>query len=122
MPALGGIRFLTVDPDSAAVKRLQAHIRAAYVDMVEPAIDFFGVNRQMTVAKYDVVAVVNASAPTQWVFLLLKTLIERRDEMTAGASIYRNLDEGRIYREFDVPYHPASVAYYREKTKYRSGS
>ncbi len=113
--AAGGIRFLPVDPDPAAVARLRAFIRTGYVGMVAPAADLPGVAAPMTVAQYDVVAVVNAAMPATRVVSLLRTLVGRRADMVSGMPLFRDLDAGRMHQAFDVPYHPGAVAYYGER-------
>jgi TRAP transporter TAXI family solute receptor len=110
--AVGGIRFLPVDPAPDAVARLRTFIRTGYVGTVAPAADLPGVVDPMTVAQYDVVAVVNVAMPAKRVETLLRTLVGRRSDMTSGMPLFRDLDVARMYQAFDVPYHPGAAAHY----------
>jgi TRAP transporter TAXI family solute receptor len=110
-----GIRFLPVDPDPAAVERLRQFIRTGYAGSVAPAPDLPGVTAPMTVAQYDVVAVVHAAMPDEAVAALLNTLTTRRASMIAGMPLFRDSDLLRMYQEFGIPYHPAAAEFYSRR-------
>lgn len=113
--AVGGIRFLPIDSNPAALTRLRSFIRTAYVGTAEPGVELPGVIATMPVAQYGVVAVVHAAVPAQLVRSLLSALVKRRTEFSSGLPRFCNLNVRQMHQAIDVPYHPGAIAYYRDE-------
>ena len=113
--AVGGIRFLAVDPAPAAVAALQRVLRTAYVGRVDPAPNLPGVREPLMLAQYDVSAFVNANLPAERVRAIVRVLAEERDALALAMPAFRQMRPERMYARIEVPYHDGAIAYFRDR-------
>ncbi len=114
--SVGGIRFLALDTETAAVEAMLKVVQVGYVDTVMPAPNLPGVREPIKVAHYDYVAFANKNVPAERVKTITRVLAEQRDAMAQSLPLFRQLKPERMYStKLQVPYHDGAVAYYGEK-------
>jgi uncharacterized protein len=114
--AVGGIRFLPLVDEKAAVDAMTKIVPTSYLDQVEPAPSLPGVVAPIKTMHYDYVMFANAGVPKDRAAQLAKVLAEQRDSMAAGMPLFREMKLERMWRAgFPVPYHDGAIAYFNEK-------
>jgi TRAP transporter TAXI family solute receptor len=113
--AVGGIRFLPLSADPAAVARMRQAVPTAYIGVVQPAPNLPGVREPLPTMFYDYVMVVNASLPAARVQQLVATLHDQRDRLAAAVPIFRQQDNSRLYGRTDAPFHDGALAFFRAR-------
>jgi TRAP transporter TAXI family solute receptor len=113
--AVGGIRFIPLSTDAAAVARMRQVVAPSYIGVVQPAANLPGVREPLPTMFYDYVMVVNASLPPARVQALLTVLHDERDRLAAAVPIFRQQDNSRLYGRTDVPFHEGALAFFRAR-------
>jgi uncharacterized protein len=114
--AVGGIRFLPLVDEPAAVEAMQKPVPTAYLDTVQPAPNLAGIAAPLRTMHYDYVMFANADLPEKRVEQLAQVLAEERDSMAAGMPLFKQLKPERLWRDpFPVPYHEGAIAYFEAK-------
>lgn len=113
--AVGGIRFLPLSNDPAAVAAMRRVVPTSYIDTVQPAPNLPGVQGPLMTMFYDYVMFVNARLPADRVRTLVATLAEQKDRLAEGLPLFRRMDVSRLHGDIDVPFHDGAAAYFRDK-------
>jgi TRAP transporter TAXI family solute receptor len=113
--AVGGIRFLPLSTDPAAVARMRQVVPPSYIGVVQPAPNLPGVREPLPTMFYDYVMVVNASLPAARVQQLVATLHDQRDRLAAAVPIFRQQDNSRLHGRTDAPFHEGALAFFRAR-------
>ncbi len=111
--AVGGIRFLPVSTDDAAVARMQAIVPQAYVQMVEPSESLTGLREEMGVMSYDYVLVAGAHVPDDAVERAVTVLHENQEALTEAFANFSTMDADAMYGDLGSPWHEGAMAAYR---------
>jgi len=112
--AVGGIRFLPMVDEPAAVAAMRARVPTAYLDTVQPGPGLPGVAAPLVTMHYDYVMFASAKLPKDKVHAIVKTLAEQRQAMAAGMPLFNQLRVDRLHRELRIPYHEGALAYFAE--------
>ncbi|HWP34939.1 MAG TPA: TAXI family TRAP transporter solute-binding subunit [Thermodesulfobacteriota bacterium] len=113
--AVGGIRFIPLVDEPAAVAAMQRVVPPSYLATAHPAPGLPGVLEPIKTMAYDYVVFTNARVPKERVYQLTKVLVEQKGALAASMAQFKELEPERMYRESRVPYHEGAIAYYREK-------
>jgi TRAP transporter TAXI family solute receptor len=114
--AVGGVRFLAVDTNPAAVDAMLKVVTVGYVDQIAPAANRPGVRETIPVTNYDYVAFANKDVPAERVKTITRVIAEQRDALAQSLPLFRQLKPERMYSsKLQVPYHEGAIAYYRDK-------
>jgi TRAP transporter TAXI family solute receptor len=113
--AVGGIRFIPLSSDPAAVERMRRIVAPSYIGTVQPAANLPGVREPLPTMFYDYVMVVNASLPAARVQALVTALHDQRDRLAAALPIFRQQDNSRLYGPTDAPFHDGALAFFRSR-------
>jgi TRAP transporter TAXI family solute receptor len=113
--AVGGIRYLDLDPSPEAVQRMQKVFRTSYMDKVSPAPNLPGVRETINTMHYDYTVFANADVPPERVKTIARVIAEQKPALAQSAPQFQGLKVERLYTNVDVPFHPGAVAYFEEK-------
>jgi TRAP transporter TAXI family solute receptor len=113
--AVGGIRFLPLANDEAAVRAMKKVVPTAYIDTVEPAPNLAGVSEPLKTMFYDYVLFGYDKLPKDKVYRMVQVLSEERDAMAGAMPLFKDLKTDRLYRDIAVPYHEGALAYFKDK-------
>jgi TRAP transporter TAXI family solute receptor len=112
--AVGGIRYLPLDDSPAAVAAMRKFVPTAYIAVLQPAPNRVGVAKPMKLMYYDYTAFTNSSVSKKRAYELTKTIVEKRDAMSATQKLFKLMEPARVYRDIPVPYAEGSLAYFKD--------
>jgi hypothetical protein len=113
--AVGGIRFIPLSTDPAAVARMRQVVAPSYIGVAQPAANLPGVREPLPTMFYDYVMVVNASLPPARVQVLVTALHDQRDRLAAAVPIFGRQDNSRLHGRIDAPFHEGALAFFRAR-------
>jgi uncharacterized protein len=113
--AVGGIRFLPLADDPAAVQAMKKVVPTAYLDTVQPAPNLAGVTGPLKTMFYDYTLFGYDKLPKDKVYRMVQTLIEQHAAMAAAMPLFKDFHTERAYRDIPVPYHEGALAYFKDK-------
>jgi TRAP transporter TAXI family solute receptor len=113
--AVGGIRFIPLSTDPAAVARMRQVVAPSYIGVAQPAPNLPGVREPLPTMFYDYVMVVNASLPPARVQALVTALHDQRDRLAQAVAIFGRQDNSRLYGRTDAPFHEGALAFFRAR-------
>jgi TRAP transporter TAXI family solute receptor len=109
---VGGIRVLSIDPKGmAAAHKIMPY---GYLTTVPPGPVFIGVEKPMQVYSFDAVIFTSAKASDDFVYKFLKALDEEKKDIVTIQPVLREFTLATAYKNFDIPYHPGAIKYYKE--------
>lgn len=107
-------RWLPVDAEPEAVKRMQSVISTAYVDVC-PGGQHLGVPKEQKFMYLDVYLVANAKLSEAAAYAATKILWEHDAELTQRPMLKEWGTSTFVSKRASVPYHPGAIKFYREK-------
>jgi TRAP transporter TAXI family solute receptor len=108
----GGIRMVEVDPSGMeAARKIE---KWGYLTTVNPGPAFVGVEQPMQVYSFDNLLFTNAAASDDFVYKFLDTLFTNKKDLVAVQPVLGAFSPQFAYKQYDVPYHPGAVKYYKE--------
>jgi TRAP transporter TAXI family solute receptor len=113
--SVGGIRYLDLGSDAAALGAMQKVFRTAYMDKVAPAPNLPGVRAPLHTMHYDYTVFASTDVPAERVAAVVRTIAENQEALAQGLALFRGMKAERMFNQIDVPYHDGAVAYFREK-------
>ncbi len=113
--AVGGLRYLDLDPSPDAVAAMKKVFRTSYMAKVSPAPSLAGVRETINTMHYDYTVFANADVPAERIKTITKVIAEQKDAMALSVAQFRALRVERMFTNYDVPFHDGAIAYYREK-------
>lgn len=114
--SVGGVRFLAVDSDEAALERIRAVRPAFYFTEVEPAPFRVGVTEPMAFVTWDNVLVAGAHVSDEVVFQMLEVLFDGRQAIGEAYGPLRAFDPSTAYRAYPgVEYHPGAIQFFESR-------
>jgi uncharacterized protein len=109
---VGGIRMTEIDEQGmSAARKIE---RWGYLTEVSPGPVFVGVEKPMKIYSFDNLIFTNAKASDEFVFKVLDTLFNNKDELIAVQPVLREFTPAFAYKQYEVPYHPGAVKYFKE--------
>jgi TRAP transporter TAXI family solute receptor len=113
--AVGGIRYLPLFDDQAALDRMHRVLPPAYVATLDPAPNRAGVAEPTKLLYYDYVMFVNDQMKKDTVYKLTQVPFHKQSELAEGMPLFKQTDVKRLYRDIGVPYHEGAIAFYKDK-------
>ena len=109
---VGGIRMTEISEQGMAEARKIE--RWGYLTEVSPGPVFVGVEKPMKIYSFDNLIFTNAKASDEFVFKVLDTLFNNKDELIAVQPVLREFTPAFAYKQYEVAYHPGAVKYFKE--------
>jgi TRAP transporter TAXI family solute receptor len=113
--AVGGVRFIPLDNTPTTLAALKKEFPTGYIAQIKPAPNLAGIREPMFTMFYDYAAVAGADVPAARVKTFTQLIAENQDALAQGQPLFRQMERERLFNNFNVPYHPGSIAYYKEK-------
>jgi TRAP transporter TAXI family solute receptor len=113
--AVGGVRFIPLENNPTTLAALKKEFPTGYIAKLNPAPNIAGVKEPMDTMYYDYTAFTNADVPADKIKTITKLIAEHKDALAQGQVNFRGMETARLYNDIKVPYHPGSIAYYKEK-------
>jgi len=109
---VGGIRALEIDEAGmAAARKITPY---GYLTAVKPGPVFIGVPKPMKVYSFDNLLITSAKVPDALVTKIIDTLLKNKADLVAVQPVLREMSMEVMYKQYDMPYHPAAVKYFKE--------
>ncbi|MGA0542604.1 TAXI family TRAP transporter solute-binding subunit [Neotabrizicola sp. VNH66] len=114
--SVGGVRFLEVASDEAALAAVRRHRPTYYFSEVTPAPVRVGIEKPIMMLTWDNVLVVGAHVPDEQVKALLAAIFDNRDAIMAAYPPLAALNVETAYVDYPgVEYHPGAEAFFAER-------
>ena len=112
---VGGTRFLEIpeSPGMAEARKIQPY---GYLSDVSPGPIFIGVEKPMKVYTIDNLLITHAKVPDDVVYRLIETMEANKAELIAVAPNLREFSAAGLHKQYDFPYHPGAMKYFKDKT------
>jgi TRAP transporter TAXI family solute receptor len=109
---VGGIRMTEIDEKGmAAARKIE---RWGYLTQIGPSPVFVGVEKPMKVYSFDNLFFTSAKTSDEFVQKFLDTLFKNKDDLIAVQPVLREFTPAFAYKQYEVPYHPAAVKYFKD--------
>lgn len=110
----GGIKYLTLDPSDAAVKRTLAVYPGSYLKVVKPAKPFTGVLEPVNVLHFDYLLWTHKDASPEVVYQVVKTMHENEKDLKSSSPLWRSHSSKRMGKDQGFALHPGAMKFYKE--------
>lgn len=108
--AVGGVHFLPLPDTPEAEARLKAIVPQAYIETIQPAPNYTGVDAPIPVMSYDYMLVVGKHLPDDEVARIVEVLRANKDALAAAFGGFRGMDPEAMLVDIGVPYHPGAAS------------
>lgn len=108
------IRFISLDPDKAAVDRMRTHFPTSYVKEIKPRDGLAGILEPTYVMAYDYAVFASTDTPDEDVYALTKALYEGQSDLAKIQGAFKGFVPARMYRAADVDYHEGAKRFFEE--------
>ncbi len=120
--AVGGIRFISIDPSDEAVARMKKVVPPSYAQLTPTSTGFTGIDSDVSLMAYDYLLYAGAHVPDDQIYALTRTIAENKEALQSSFRPFVGLDKARMGRKIGLDYHPGAVKYYKEAGVWPSGS
>lgn len=110
----GGIKYLSLDPSDAAVKRTVAVYPGSYLQEVKPAKPFTGVLEPVNVLHFDYLLWTHKGASNEVVYKVVKTMHENEKDLKESSPLWRSHSSKRMSKDQGFALHPGAMKFYKE--------
>jgi TRAP transporter TAXI family solute receptor len=110
---VGGSRVLEVDEKGMPESR--KYMKWGFLTPAAPGPIFVGVHKPMQVYSFDNTIFTNAKASDDFVYKVLDTLEKNKSDLVAIQPVLREFSAAAGYKQYDVPYHPGALKYFKER-------
>lgn len=110
---VGGTRVLEIDEKGMPASR--KYMKWGYLTQAVPGPIFVGVHKPMKVYSFDNTIFTNANVKDEIVYKLLETLEKHKSDLVAIQPGLREFSAAFGYKQYDVPYHPGALKYFKER-------
>ena len=110
----GGIKYLSLDPSDAAVKRTLAVYPGSYLKIVNPAKPFTGVLAPVNVMHFDYLLWTHKGATNEVVYNVVKTMYENENDLKSSSPLWRSHSSMWMSKDQGFAIHPGSMKFYKE--------
>jgi len=107
--AVGGLHFLPLPDTEEAEQRLQEIVPQAYIETIQPAPNFTGIDGPTPVMSYDYMLVVGAHVPEDTVAEIVTALRDNKTALAEAFGGFRAMNPEAMMVDIGVPYHPGAV-------------
>jgi TRAP transporter TAXI family solute receptor len=111
----GGIRYLPLSDDPAAVARMQKHMSYAYITEVKPGPAFAGVDVPTKLMAYDYLIAVGAHVKDEAAYKIAKAVYENKPKLVESLGAFRGFNPDLMSRKMPAAFHAGSMKFYKEK-------
>jgi TRAP transporter TAXI family solute receptor len=109
---VGGIRMTAIDEKGMdAARKIE---RWGYLTDVAPGPVFVGVEKPIKVYSFDNLLFTSAKTSDDFVYKFLDTLFKNKNDLVAVQPVLREFTPAFAYKQYEVPYHPAALKYFKE--------
>ena len=112
---VGGIRFLPVSDDKAALARMQKLMPYAYVTTVQPSPAFVGLDGPTKLMAYDYLVTVGKHVKDDTAYKIAKSMYENKAGLAQSLKAFSIWDPKQIHKKMPAAFHPGAVKFYKEK-------
>ena len=109
---VGGIRVLELDEKGMPAARKIS--KWGYLVPVQPGPIFVGVDHPMKVYAFDNLFFTYAGVKDEVIYKFLDTLLKNKADLVAVQPVLRGFSAETAYKQYDVPYHPGALKYFKE--------
>ncbi len=111
----GGIRFLPMSDEPAAVARMQKHMSYAYITEVKPGPAFAGIDVPTKLMAYDYLVTVGAHVKDDVAYAIAKAMHEGKPKLVSSLGAFRGFNPDNMGKQMPAPFHPGAMKFYKEK-------
>lgn len=111
----GGVRYLDIPNDEAALKRMRAVMPMGAFKLLEPGPGLVGIVKPTWVQTEDYAVVGGVHMNEETAYKLAKMLFEQKEALGKVASAFSRYDPKELSLDRGVPFHPGAIRFYREK-------
>lgn len=109
---VGGLRVLEVDEKGMpAARKVMPY---GYLTTVKPGPVFVGVEKPMKVYSFDALLFTSSKVKDDVIYKFLQGLDQNKADIVAIQPVLREFTLQFAYKQYDIPYHPGAVKYYKE--------
>ena len=114
--AAGGIVFLDLSTDAAAVKRMNKFAPKASIRTVKPAKPFVGVLAPTDVIHFKYLLWANKNVSGKVIHDVVKALYDHEKELLTLSPLWKTHKSAAMATRFgkEMPYHPAAIKFYKK--------
>jgi hypothetical protein len=113
--AVGGIRYLPVSDDPAALAAMRKLMPYAYVTEVKPSPAFVGLDGPTKLMAYDYLVAVGAHVKDDVAYKIAKAMYENKPKLVESLRAFIGFNPGDMHKPMPATFHPGSEKYYKEK-------
>ena len=113
--SVGGIRYLPVPDDPAALAAMRKLMPYAYVTEVKPSPAFVGLDGPTKLMAYDYLVAVGAHVKDDVVYKIAKAMYENKPKLVESLRAFNGFNPGDMHKSMPATFHPGSEKYYKEK-------
>jgi TRAP transporter TAXI family solute receptor len=110
---VGGIRALDIDDQNMAAAR--KIMPWGYLTQIGPGPIFTGVEKPMKVYSFDNVLIASVKVPDDFIYKVLDLMEKNKDDLVAVQPVLREFSAANGYKQYNVPYHPGALKYFKER-------
>jgi TRAP transporter TAXI family solute receptor len=111
----GGIRFLPLSDDPAALERMRKHMAYAYVTEVKPSPAYAGVDVPTKLMAYDYLVAVGAHVKDDTVYRIARAMHDNKPKLVESLKAFGTFDPAAMNRRAPGTFHPGAMKLYKEK-------
>ena len=111
----GGVKYLPLSDDPAAIERMRKHMAYAYVTEVKPSPAYAGVDVPTKLMAYDYLVAVGAHVKDDVAYRIAKAMHENKPKLVESLKAFGGFDPQAMSRTAPGTFHPGAMKYYREK-------
>jgi TRAP transporter TAXI family solute receptor len=112
---VGGIRYLPVSDDPAAVAAMKKIMGYAYVTTVNPSPAFVGLAGPTKLMAYDYLVVAGSHVKDDVVYRIAKAMYENKPKLVESLRAFNGFNPDGMYKGMPAPFHSGSEKFYKEK-------
>jgi TRAP transporter TAXI family solute receptor len=111
----GGVRHISFDKSSAALKRMNKWFPRAEWGIVQPAKGLTGVVEPTNFVSYDFLLWTHKDLANDAAYKVAKVMHTKAKQLKEGGPLWRSYkDNKRMAKNHGYPYHPGAIKYYKE--------
>lgn len=110
----GGLRFLSLDPSPAAIKRMQAVYPESFLMTIQPSPATPGVKGPTRVIAYPYFLTAGAHVSKDVIYKVVKTMHANKAYLKAANSRFNLFEPTKMKATSPVAYHPGALKAYKE--------
>jgi TRAP transporter TAXI family solute receptor len=113
--SVGGIRYLPLSDDPAAVARMKKHMSYAYIVEVKPSPVFAGVEGPTKLMAYDYLVAVGAHVKDETAYKIAKAMYGGKAKLIESLGAFRGFNPDLMNRTMPATFHPGALKFYKEQ-------